>query len=83
MTLSLLALIVLALVILAFVLEPILRAREDAAVLDAVALPRLEREQEDDVDLGPPEADQTVDPTPRRASGMPASIEPRPAGDAP
>jgi hypothetical protein len=38
-TLALIALVVLAVVVFAFVLEPIVRARSDHAVLDAAALP--------------------------------------------
>jgi hypothetical protein len=47
-TLALLAIIVLAIVVFAFVLEPVLRARGDRVVLDAVSLPRPEDEPIED-----------------------------------
>ncbi len=51
MTLALVALAVLAVVIFAFVLEPIVRARGDHAVLDAAALPEHDPAlMDDDVD---------------------------------
>jgi hypothetical protein len=47
-TLAMIALAVLAVVIFAFVLEPILRARGDRAVLDAAVLPEHDEPVEDD-----------------------------------
>ncbi|RIK44606.1 MAG: hypothetical protein DCC58_08105 [Chloroflexi bacterium] len=79
MTLSLIAIAVLSIVVLAFVLEPILRARGDAVVLDSAALPRSEPELLDDV--GAVE-DAPVDPAPAaHRPPVPHGIEPRAAGD--
>lgn len=50
MTLALIALAVLAVVIFAFVLEPIVRARGDRAVLDAAALPEHDEQLTDEID---------------------------------
>jgi hypothetical protein len=47
-TLALVGLAVLAVVIFAFVLEPIVRARGDRAVLDAAVLPEHDEPVEDD-----------------------------------
>jgi hypothetical protein len=47
-TLALIALVVLAVVVFAFVLEPIVRARSDQAVLDAAALPEHDEPPADD-----------------------------------
>lgn len=79
MTLSLIAIAVLSIVVLAFVLEPILRARSDAVVLDAAALPRSEPELQDDA--GAVE-DEPVDhaPSPHRPP-VTHGIGPRAAGD--
>jgi len=72
-TLALVALVVLAVVIFAFVLEPIVRARGDRAVLDAAALPEHDpAKMDDDVDAeqvdGPlaPENDADERPSGRR-----------------
>lgn len=48
MTLALVALAVLAVVVFAFVLEPIVRAHGDRAVLDAAALPEHDELPDDD-----------------------------------
>ena len=48
MTLALVGLAVLAVVIFAFVLEPIVRAHGDRAVLDAAVLPEHDEPVEDD-----------------------------------
>lgn len=53
MIVELIAVAVLALAIFAFVLEPVLRARGDAVVLDAVAMPRASEHPEDAPDLEP------------------------------
>ena len=49
MTLALISLAVLAVVIFAFVLEPIVRARGDRAILDAAVLPTHDEPFDDDV----------------------------------
>lgn len=81
MILPTIALIVLAVVVLAFVLEPVLRARPDAVVLDAAALPRALPEITDEGKDDPAAADVHDEPAARRPPGVPTSIEPRPAGD--
>lgn len=80
MTLALVALAVLAVVIFAFVLEPIVRARSDQAVLDAAALPEHEPAVDDDdlVTTDGVEPPPTVDQD-ERSSGRRVTIE-RPAG---
>lgn len=51
MTIALVALVILAIVVFAFVLEPIVRAHSDRAVLDAVALPQpVDTDDRDDND---------------------------------
>ena len=80
MTLALVALAVLAVVIFAFVLEPIVRAKSDQAVLDAAALPEHETPLDDD-DVARPASDEpsvTVEQD-ERLSGRRVKIE-RPAG---
>ncbi|HUG15983.1 MAG TPA: hypothetical protein VMM78_13310 [Thermomicrobiales bacterium] len=68
-TLALAGLVVIAVVVFLFVLEPILRAKCDVALLDAAALPRDEQESYDpapasgdeasgDLQQGEPENDQ-------------------------
>ncbi len=83
MIFSLVALAVLGLVILAFVLEPVLRAKSSATVLDAAAMPRPEEELLDDeaVEFESSAAPETTAPTFPRAVG--GGVEARPAGDAP
>ncbi len=59
MTLALAALVILAIVVFAFVLEPVVRAHSDRAVLDAAALPN--RDDSDDLnDDEITQADQAV-----------------------
>lgn len=79
MILPLIGLAVLALIMLVFVLEPILRARSDAVVLDAAALPRTESEPVDEVDPG----DEHVTDSVPRSPSVPSAIEAQPAGDTP
>lgn len=79
MTLALVALTVLAVVIFAFVLEPVVRAHGDRAVLDAAALP--ERDTPFDNDERVEQAE--VEPLPEtagedRLSGRRVSVD-RPA----
>jgi hypothetical protein len=45
---AILGMVIIALVVLAFVLEPVLRARSDAVVLDTVPLPEVVESDEDD-----------------------------------
>ena len=56
------ALLVLAVVVFAFVLEPILRAKRDQVVLDAVALPEPEPLEEDEIDAAESVLDHTSSP---------------------
>ena len=79
MTLAMVALAVLAVVVFAFVLEPIVRARREHAVLDASALPEY-----DDILSDDPLPDQINEPTPsidedERLTRRGVSID-RPAG---
>ena len=57
MTLALVALAVLAVVIFAFVLEPIVRARGDRAVLDAAVLPEHDEPLDDDETVEQPDSE--------------------------
>ena len=61
MTLALIALAVLAVVIFAFVLEPIVRARGDRAVLDAAVLPEHDEPLDDDVTVEQPDSEPTFE----------------------
>lgn len=68
MTLELVGVVVLAIVVFAFVLEPVLRARGDRVVLDAVAMPRPAEVNDDDDDAL--DADDAIDSSnPERVSG--------------
>ena len=78
MTLALIALAVLAVVIFGFVLEPIVRARGDQAVLDAAALPEHEL-MLDDADGEPDGHDRAIDTPDQQIGGRLVGIE-RPAG---
>ena len=82
MTLALVGLAVLAVVIFAFVLEPVLRARGDRAVLDAASLPEHDFGLPDDDAIGNesledlPRPSQALD---ERQGGRRTAID-RPAG---
>jgi hypothetical protein len=75
------ALIVLGLIVLAFVLEPVLRARPDAVVLDAAALPNTPPEITDEGDQDPAAADDAETPESIRTPIRQPGIESRPTGD--
>lgn len=77
MTLALVGLVVLAVVIFAFVLEPIVRARSDQAVLDAAVLPEHDDEP-DEVDTYGPSGDEPEADGDKRTGGRRVAIE-RPA----
>ena len=81
MTLALVALAVLAVVIFAFVLEPVLRARSDQAVLDAAALPEHEQQVDGEDDATGSDRDESTPAIDHeeRLSGSRVSIE-RPVG---
>jgi len=66
--LELAAVIVLAIVVFAFVLEPVLRARSDRVVLDAVALPRPADSVVNDDELISVEISEADEPLPERSS---------------
>ena len=77
MTLALIALALLAVVIFAFVLEPIVRARGDRALLDSAALPEHGEMYDDDEafdDEGDPPAEINLDD--RRSGGRVAIDRP-------
>ena len=83
MILPLVGLTVLAVVMLAFIIEPVLRAREDSVLLDAAALPRPAEELPEEPDFGDADPHEVAPDHERRpAPGIPAAIEARPAGDA-
>lgn len=56
MIVELVGVVVLAIVVFGFVLEPVLRAKSDRVVLDAVALPRAAEIVDDDLDESPIDA---------------------------
>jgi len=63
-TLALIGLALLAIVVFGFVLEPVLRARSDQAVLDAAVLPEHDHAVDDEIDEAEPAVDAGLDDRP-------------------
>ena len=83
MTLALIGTVLLVVLVFAFVLEPVLLAKPDEIVVDAIPLPDIGSDEAEDA-FGP-DPDDPLDETEVVVEGRAASgrIADRPAGDAP